>query len=67
MVGERCTIVTFASLSHRSTQMSWAELPEPMTTHCLPANGAPVVNALEWNCSPRKESMPGKRISLGGP
>ena len=33
----RWTIVTSAPASHSAAQMSWAELLEPITTHCLPA------------------------------
>ena len=58
-VEDRCTIVTSAPFSHKSAQMSWAELLEPITTHRLPAHSVPPGWRLLWCCVAPKRSMPG--------
>ena len=60
-------MVTSAPCSQRSAQMSCAELLEPMTTHFLPANGAPLACWLEWYCSPAKRLGAGNVGTFGGP
>ena len=64
-VDERWIIVTSAPCSHRSAQMSCAELLEPSTTQCLPAQAAPPGCWLEWCCVPSKVSAPGILGTLG--
>ncbi len=66
-VEERWTMVTRAPFSQRSALMSWAELFAPTTTHCRSAYASPLVNRLEWHCSPRKSAAPGKSGTLGMP
>jgi hypothetical protein len=58
-VVERCTIVTTAPCSHKSAQMSCAELFEPTTTAVLPRHSSPLRYRLECTCVPLKLAMPG--------
>ncbi len=59
MVGERWIMLTeAASLSQRSTQMSWAELLEPITTQRRPVMSSPPGWSPEWYCRPLKVSAP---------
>ncbi len=60
MVGERWIMVTWAaSFSQRSTQMSWAELFEPITTQRRPVMSSPPGWSAEWYCAPLKAPAPG--------
>src|SRR3981189_2455464 len=60
-------MVTSAPCSHRSAAMSCAELLEPMTTQCLPAQPSPPVCWLEWCCRPLNRSAPEKHGTSGKP
>src|ERR1700712_2483991 len=64
-VVERWIIVTSAPCSHRSAQMSCAELLEPSTTHFLPSHASPPGCWLEWCCVPSKDSAPGMCGTFG--
>src|SRR5450755_1243264 len=66
-VDDRCTIVTSAPCSHRSAQMSCAELFEPITTALRPRYSSPEVYLLEWYCSPSNVLAPGTSGTVGMP
>ena len=67
VVGERCTMVTLAPASQRSTLTSWPELAAPITATRLPRNFSPVEYWLECRSSPLNVSTPGSAICRGGP
>eukprot|EP00420_Gonyaulax_spinifera_P029715 CAMPEP_0197881432 /NCGR_PEP_ID=MMETSP1439-20131203/8920_1 /TAXON_ID=66791 /ORGANISM="Gonyaulax spinifera, Strain CCMP409" /LENGTH=108 /DNA_ID=CAMNT_0043501041 /DNA_START=145 /DNA_END=471 /DNA_ORIENTATION=- len=67
MVLERCNIVTSAPCSHRSWQMSCADVLEPITIHFWPLCLAPPWYLEEWNCTPLKMSAPLNLGTLGYP
>ena len=48
IVDVRCTMVTSAPFSHRSAQISCAELFDPITTARLPRHASPPGCLLEW-------------------
>src|SRR5260221_1272316 len=60
-------MVTSAPCSHRSAQMSCAELFDPTTTHFFPANASPPGCWLEWCCTPLNAFAPGKPGMSGTP
>lgn len=64
---DRWSMVGSAPFCHRSAQMSWAELFEPITTTFLPEYFAPPGCWEEWCWSPRNTSWPGSVGTLGSP
>src|SRR3954453_2313543 len=66
-VEERWTMVTSASCSQSAPQMSKAELFEPITTTLRPRYASGPGCRLEWCCSPRNTSCPGRLGEFGLP
>src|SRR6266567_3314311 len=66
-VDDRCTMVTSAPCSHKSAQMSCAELFDPITTAFLPWYSAPDEYWLEWHWRPWNVSAPGNFGTTGIP